>query len=144
MLFALGTGIFSYASSVNYPGGHAMELLHTMHSGSPGASIPAYVHIGNLAATTGVSRFGEVNPYWTYSKEEGLDATDIQKRPITQLISEFENVESYKSVASVYGYSGVSINRNLSLSYTLPFIVHTSPQLWIHIRTANFASARNP
>ena len=43
----------SYVSSLNYPGGVAMELLHRAE---PPGMINASVHLSNLACQTGVSR----------------------------------------------------------------------------------------
>ena len=61
----------SYVSSLNYPGGVAMELLHRAE---PPGMINASVHLSNLACQTGVSRFAQVNDGgWSYDKTEGLD-----------------------------------------------------------------------
>ncbi|GAM21373.1 hypothetical protein SAMD00019534_045480 [Acytostelium subglobosum LB1] len=59
---------FLYVSSLNYPGGHAFTRLHQVESGR--LDQPLNVHIDNLAAITGVSRFGQLSSKWTYSKKE--------------------------------------------------------------------------
>ena len=55
------TNILLYVSSLNYPGGLAFTMLHHHLPDSTGS-----VHICNLAAQTGVSRFGELRKDWRY------------------------------------------------------------------------------
>ncbi|KAI8603043.1 Alg9-like mannosyltransferase family-domain-containing protein [Dissophora ornata] len=65
----------SLISSLNYPGGHALQRLHELELGHFRA---ATVHIDGAAAETGCSRFGEIGAIvnkqnqhpWTYSKDE--------------------------------------------------------------------------
>ena len=53
------------------------------------------VHITNLAAQTGISRFGEECSNWTYDKTEGLTNSQISAKEFTHLIVENneENIE---------------------------------------------------
>ena len=81
---------FAAASSHNYPGAHALSLVHrhaatatVPDSGAVGATAPLpVVHIGNLAATSGVSRFGEDRARFQYSKIEHLSPTDLAAHPM--------------------------------------------------------------
>jgi len=44
----------------NYPGGAAIDRIHQLES--PDENV--FLHIDNLAAQTGVSRFSQVNQNW--------------------------------------------------------------------------------
>eukprot|EP00004_Rigifila_ramosa_P015722 TRINITY_DN3670_c0_g1_i2.p1 TRINITY_DN3670_c0_g1~~TRINITY_DN3670_c0_g1_i2.p1 ORF type:complete len:267 (+),score=53.11 TRINITY_DN3670_c0_g1_i2:711-1511(+) len=64
------SGLLLLISSLNYPGGAALEHLHASRSAVPGT---VRVHIDVAAAMTGVSRFGErTDGTWVYSKRENL------------------------------------------------------------------------
>lgn len=81
------TILFSYISSLNYPGGVALVQLHkhaTPAQVQPGGLLrgakwnmcnndrPWHVHVGVLPAMTGVTRFGELEACWVYSKVKHL------------------------------------------------------------------------
>lgn len=59
-LNTLFSGLLLYISSLNYPGGQAMDILHKIES----RSSPVYVHVDTAAAETGVSRFTELFDNW--------------------------------------------------------------------------------
>uniref|UniRef100_A0A1I8H1U4 Mannosyltransferase n=2 Tax=Macrostomum lignano TaxID=282301 RepID=A0A1I8H1U4_9PLAT len=78
-------GLLALAAAWNYPGGEAVSLLHTyLHS-----SASVHVHLCNLAAQTGASRFLQLHDAWIYNKTEGLNLlTDY--RPFSHVIAEPE------------------------------------------------------
>lgn len=51
------------AAIKNYPGGHAITLLHTLESNNLEANYT--IHIDNLAAQTGITRFTQLSDHWT-------------------------------------------------------------------------------
>lgn len=66
------------------------------------------VHIGNLAAISGVSRFSQERTDWVYSKEEGLDAEALAARSFDRLVSEYAEVPGYECMAQVKGFRRLS------------------------------------
>eukprot|EP01112_Ceratiomyxa_fruticulosa_P018316 TRINITY_DN5834_c0_g2_i1.p1 TRINITY_DN5834_c0_g2~~TRINITY_DN5834_c0_g2_i1.p1 ORF type:complete len:645 (-),score=80.72 TRINITY_DN5834_c0_g2_i1:354-2288(-) len=107
-----------WVSSYNYPGGSALTALHKIkgedivfhnaHHESPGVH---YVHICNLAAISGVSRFLELDtPKWRYSKQEGVISDYSQ---FTHLLSENSTVGDgrFYEVARVEGFSGLTFEK---------------------------------
>ena len=58
---------FAVASITNYPGGHALSTLHQIDTHADVHSKPA-VHICNLAAMSGISRFGELRDRFRFDR----------------------------------------------------------------------------
>jgi len=101
----LASAVFSIASASNYPGGVAMFRLHE----SEGSEPPLSVHIGNLAATTGVSRFLQGHAAWNYSKEEGLEPADLAGRGFDRLLTEWPEVPGYTCHAATLGFERLKL-----------------------------------
>ncbi|XP_026817640.1 probable Dol-P-Man:Man(7)GlcNAc(2)-PP-Dol alpha-1,6-mannosyltransferase [Rhopalosiphum maidis] len=107
------------ASNKNYPGGHAMTLLHTFENNHLDANYT--IHIGNYAAQTGVTRFTQLSAHWTYSKKENLEPGCEELMSFTHLIvgsSSRDNEEmlhyrnTHNVMSTVQGFSHVSFNYN--------------------------------
>jgi len=98
----LATWFLLGISSMNYPGGFALQKLHSLE----GPASTAHVHIDVAAAMTGVSRFGErMSDQWRYSKEESLK--DFSK--FTHLLSENATVTGFEVIGSIKGYNGLNL-----------------------------------
>eukprot|EP00795_Rhopilema_esculentum_P010255 gene10255-18949_t len=81
----LVASVLSYISHYNYPGGVAFARLHVIEKAVSGN---ASVHIDNYAAQTGVTRFGEQNSFWRYSKEENLEESSSKLQNFNYLLRE--------------------------------------------------------
>eukprot|EP00455_Lapot_gusevi_P054245 TRINITY_DN8650_c0_g3_i1.p1 TRINITY_DN8650_c0_g3~~TRINITY_DN8650_c0_g3_i1.p1 ORF type:complete len:509 (-),score=71.88 TRINITY_DN8650_c0_g3_i1:171-1697(-) len=106
-------GVFVYVAAWNYPGGHALRAFHAHYRDVPldrTRGLPI-VHIDNLAATTGVSRFLEENERFRYSKVEHLEEVDYLKPEFNFdfLINEKCNVSGFSAVSSVRSFHSISI-----------------------------------
>jgi len=81
----LVTALLLLISHNNYPGGVALQRLHKLLDNH---TEPCHVHISVAAAQTGISRFGEVNPLWRYSKTEGLIEGSPEMLVFSHLLTE--------------------------------------------------------
>lgn len=108
------TGGLAFISSLNYPGGQAMRVLHSLE----GADSPVVVHIDVAACQTGVSRFTQEFPAWAYHKTEGLAAQDLLEGNYTHLIVAGQSKYSlelkpllgeFDILAEISSYAGVSL-----------------------------------
>jgi len=128
-----------YVSSLNYPGGEAMRLLHQLEGSRMNS--PLSIHLDVFACQTGVSRFTQESPLWDYDKTEDLSVQELQKfshlviagqHRYTLQLKPF--LESHEFIGQVDSFSGVKFN------YTEfpPVRVETKPALYI-LKKANVA-----
>ncbi|KAK5172328.1 alpha-1,6- mannosyltransferase [Saxophila tyrrhenica] len=100
-----------YISSLNYPGGQAVHRLHQRTIAEANESVRVYM--GNLACQTGVTRFQQVRPSWTYDKTE--NNTKLHDPMFWQqfdyVLSEVPErvIGTWTPVEIVSGYAGVTI-----------------------------------
>eukprot|EP00928_Gymnodinium_smaydae_P090638 TRINITY_DN7440_c0_g1_i1.p1 TRINITY_DN7440_c0_g1~~TRINITY_DN7440_c0_g1_i1.p1 ORF type:complete len:509 (-),score=106.13 TRINITY_DN7440_c0_g1_i1:115-1512(-) len=102
----LATCVLTAASARNYPGGVAMVRLHVDEPSEPALS----VHVGNLAAISGVSRFLEGHKSWSYSKEEDLSPAELARRGFDRLLTEWPEVPGYSCQAAVEGFERIALH----------------------------------
>ncbi|XP_072398528.1 uncharacterized protein [Diabrotica undecimpunctata] len=126
-------------SNTNYPGGVAISRLHRLARDEPNVR----VHISNLAAQSGVSRFTQINPNWTYSKKEGLKPGDYELYRYTHLIVEgkskfSQSLKPYSATHDVI--DTVEAFHKISFNYlTIPPIkINTKPVLFLLRRRRNY------
>ncbi|XP_024402319.1 dol-P-Man:Man(7)GlcNAc(2)-PP-Dol alpha-1,6-mannosyltransferase isoform X2 [Physcomitrium patens] len=127
LLLVLSVGaslIMSSASYANYPGGHALELLHNKDL----TTSPKTVHIDVLPAMTGVSRFLERDFPWSYSKKEDLSEHDLKNGNFTYLLSAKSEVFGYNRLAAIPGFAGVRLQKSI----VSPIHLILAPQVYIH------------
>uniref|UniRef100_A0A1B6IWE4 Mannosyltransferase n=1 Tax=Homalodisca liturata TaxID=320908 RepID=A0A1B6IWE4_9HEMI len=119
-------------AAVNYPGGKAIARLQRLEP----AFAPVNVHICNLAAQTGVSRFTQIYDAWSYNKTENLELGNPSLMNFTHLLVEAKskyspNIKSllrtHQVIDSVEGFSHIAYN------YALfpPIRIKTKPMLFI-------------
>ncbi|KAG0179922.1 dolichyl-P-Man:Man(7)GlcNAc(2)-PP-dolichol alpha-1,6-mannosyltransferase [Apophysomyces sp. BC1034] len=115
LLGIIGAMVFSWAGSSlmfvisrrNYPGGHALYTLHALEDPNE----PVSVHLDVLTAMTGASRFGEMNPLWTYSKnEEHATSDDYLEEGYTHLITATPEIHpEFQIIDTTYGFDHVQL-----------------------------------
>ncbi|CAK1552277.1 unnamed protein product [Leptosia nina] len=100
----------------NYPGGVAMTRFHKLLKNEP----YVHVHISNLAAQTGVTRFTQIHDHWHYSKNESLDTNQLQA--YTHLLVEAKSkyspsvkafAQTHTVLDSVESFSHITMNYRL-------------------------------
>ncbi|RZC38234.1 dol-P-Man:Man(7)GlcNAc(2)-PP-Dol alpha-1,6-mannosyltransferase [Asbolus verrucosus] len=126
-------------SGTNYPGGTAISHLHRLAKDEQNVS----VHIANLAAQTGVSRFTQINPNWTYSKVEHVIPGSPEMYEYTHLITEAKskfssNLKPYASTHDII--DTVEAFHQISFNYFTipPMKIRTKPVLFILRRRDNY------
>lgn len=125
-------------SGTNYPGGVAMSRLHRIASSETNVSI----HIDNLTAQSGVTRFTEINSNWTYSKDEHLKAGDEELHKFDYLLTEVKNKYSPEMRFLQQTHEKIELIEcfsNIGVHYTslLPIKIRTKPCIMILKRKPN-------
>jgi len=117
--FVISLG-FLYISHYNYPGGEAFTTLHKIEDKTSNVS----VHIDVKSAMTGVSRFGERNKNWRYSKEENINNYNLLLS-YTHLLTENKSIidkGDFYILREVYGYKKMKI---------MPPKIEIEPEIYI-------------
>ena len=98
-----------YISSLNYPGGEALDRLHTL----AGTQERVRVHMGNLACQTGITRFQQVEPSWVYDKTENetrlLEPMFWQQFDYVLAEDPARVIGSWQPIDVVSGFAGVTM-----------------------------------
>ncbi|KAM3962559.1 LOW QUALITY PROTEIN: alg12 alpha-1,6-mannosyltransferase [Aphomia sociella] len=114
----------------NYPGGVAITRFHKLLKNEPFV----HVHISNLAAQTGVTRFTQIHDNWMYSKNESLQPHELQG--YTHLLVEAKSkyspnlkafAQTHVVLDSIETFSQVAMNYKL----IPPVKIKTKPALFI-------------
>lgn len=119
------------ASAANYPGGTAIVRLQATEPAEP----PLTVHIGNLAAISGVSRFLEAHPRWEYSKKEGIPREGLGGHGFDRLLTEWDSIPGYRCKARVLGFERVSLQKSLP-----PLKVVKAPKVFVLAKSSDGAT----
>ena len=119
-------------SGTNYPGGVAMSRLHRIAS----PDMIVSVHIDNLAAQSGVTRFTEIYSNWTYNKDEHLKAGDEELHKFDFLLTEVKNKYSPEMRFLQQTHEKIELIEcfsNIGVHYTslLPIKIRTKPCIMI-------------
>ncbi|CAH1637642.1 unnamed protein product [Spodoptera littoralis] len=121
---------FILVAMTNYPGGVAITRFHKIMKNEPFV----HVHICNLAAQTGVTRFTQINDSWIYSKTESLALGQLQD--YTHLLVEAKSkyspnlkyfAQTHVILDSVESFSQVAMNYKLMP----PVRIKTKPAIFI-------------
>ncbi|XP_066150076.1 dol-P-Man:Man(7)GlcNAc(2)-PP-Dol alpha-1,6-mannosyltransferase-like [Euwallacea fornicatus] len=126
-------------SGTNYPGGTAISHLHRLARNEQFV----HVHISNLAAQTGVSRFTQLNSSWTYDKTEHLKTTDMEIYKFTHLVEEGKSkyASNFKILAATHDIiDTIEAFHQISFNYfTIPPVkIKMKPVLFILRRRDDF------
>ncbi|XP_037949749.1 probable Dol-P-Man:Man(7)GlcNAc(2)-PP-Dol alpha-1,6-mannosyltransferase isoform X1 [Teleopsis dalmanni] len=120
-------------SGTNYPGGVALTRLHRLEANNTNVT----VHISNLAAQSGVSRFMQIRDDWHYCKDENLNYTMDEISGFTHMLVEAKSKnnlqqwsllqEHFEALEFIDCFSSIGIQYN-SL---LPIRIKTKPCIGI-------------
>lgn len=125
-------------SSTNYPGGVAISRLHRIASPEENIS----VHIDNLSAQSGITRFTEIYANWTYRKDEDLKAGDDELHKFDFLLVEVKNKYSPEMRYLLQTHEKIELIEcfsNIGVHYTsfFPLKIRTKPCIMIMKKKPN-------
>ncbi|CAH8668762.1 unnamed protein product [Dicrocoelium dendriticum] len=135
------TFLLLLAAKKNYPGGDALAKLNSWPGLRERPNVQ--IHICNLAAQTGVTRFLEEHPRWIYNKTEHIE-NDVQQllaSGFTHIISEIPAEQmsylssEFKLLFTVDAFSKIRVRPNLRLWRFVELL--TAPSLAIYERKSN-------
>lgn len=133
LLNVLITIFLLVVSGTNYPGGAALSRLHRLEQSNANVS----VHIANLAAQSGVSRFMEIHSSWSYSKDEAMNYTQAEIQKYTHLLVEAKNKQNTELWTTLQDnfdiVEFVDCFNNIGIQYNslLPVRIKTKPCIGI-------------
>lgn len=125
-------------SGTNYPGGIAMSRLHRIAINEVNITI----HIDNLTAQSGVTRFTEINSNWTYNKNEHLKAGDEELHKFDYLLAEVKSKYSPEMRLLQQTHDKIELIEcfsNIGVHYAsfLPLKIRTKPCIMILRKNPN-------
>uniref|UniRef100_A0A1I8Q7P9 Mannosyltransferase n=1 Tax=Stomoxys calcitrans TaxID=35570 RepID=A0A1I8Q7P9_STOCA len=130
-------------SGTNYPGGVALTQLHAYEANSTNVA----VHISNLAAQSGVSRFLQIRDEWSYCKREDMNYTKEESLEYTHLIVEAKmNNDLWASLQNDFDtLEFVDCFHSIGIQYNtmMPVKIKTKPCLAIMKRKPGRMSAKS-
>ncbi|KFB34980.1 AGAP000102-PA-like protein [Anopheles sinensis] len=140
---ALLTMFLLLVAGTNYPGGVAISRFHRLAAGESNVS----VHIDNLSAQSGVSRFTQIKTDWTYSKEENLIPGEDTLYRFDYLLTEAQDKYSDKMRLLSQTHEiieFVECFNSIGLQYksVLPVKIKTKPCIFIMRRRYDIESDR--
>ncbi|KAG5670491.1 hypothetical protein PVAND_000753 [Polypedilum vanderplanki] len=125
-------------SKNNYPGGVAISRLHRIASNEMNVTI----HIDNLTAQTGVTRFTEIYSNWTYRKDENLKAGDAELHNFNYLLVEVKNrfspemkllAQTHEKIELIECFSNIGVH----YASFFPIRIRTKPCIMIMKKKKN-------
>ncbi|CAG4986484.1 unnamed protein product [Colias eurytheme] len=136
------TATLVMVAMTNYPGGVAITRFHKLLKNDP----YVHVHISNLAAQTGVTRFTQIHDQWTYSKNESLSSEELQGYTHLLVEAKSKYSPSVKAFAQTHSVlDSIDSFSQIAMNYRLipPIKIKTKPALFI-LERKNFRDDVQP